>query len=91
MYYVLNSTYLKKLKEISEGENIQSDKSEITNKLQINVPTDATNYYLFFLMFPLILHDSGLHWPIIRGVLSGLPYGKATSTDARTANKHDKN
>jgi hypothetical protein len=28
LYYVLNSTYLQKLKEISEGENIQSDKSE---------------------------------------------------------------
>jgi hypothetical protein len=39
-------------------------------RLQINIPTDATNYYPLFLMFPLTLHVSGLYWPIIRGVLS---------------------
>jgi hypothetical protein len=39
-------------------------------KLQINVPTDATNFISLFLMFPLTLHVLGLYWPIIRGVLS---------------------
>jgi hypothetical protein len=38
--------------------------------LQINVPTDATNFISLFLMFPLTLHVSGLYWPINRGVLS---------------------
>jgi hypothetical protein len=40
------------------------------HRLQINIPTDATNYYPLFLMFPLTLHVSGLYWSIIRGVLS---------------------
>jgi hypothetical protein len=67
-------------------------RSRITDRptdicLQINVPTDATKFISLFLMFPLTLHVSGLYWPIIRGVL---PYSKATSTDARTVNKHGK-
>jgi hypothetical protein len=39
-------------------------------RLQINVPTDATNFIYLFLMFLFTLHVSGLYWPIIRGVLS---------------------
>jgi hypothetical protein len=64
-------------------------------RLQINVPTDATNFISLFLMFSLTLHVSGLYWPIIRGLLSCCYAsvrggGLATSTDARTVNKHGK-
>jgi hypothetical protein len=39
-------------------------------RLQINVPTDATNFISLFRMFPFTLQVSSLYWPIIRGVLS---------------------
>jgi hypothetical protein len=50
--------------------NFRFSVPRIFYRLQINVPTDATNFISLFLMFPLNLHVSGLYWPIIRSVLS---------------------